>query len=162
MTSKKRFRVIFAILILVLISVKAGAKNLAPDSISSLLNRFLEEERIELLLSSTQNLVNRYPEQAAIYAERALVLSIEKNDSVSWAFSNYLLATVHRILGQYNVALEHLDFAHGFFLSQNDSSRLTESYQLYSDIFVKLGDFSKAIDNCQNALHLAIQIEDKR
>lgn len=162
MTSKKRFRVIFAILILVLISVKAGAKNLAPDSISSLLNRFLEEERIELLLSSTQNLVNRYPEQAAIYAERALVLSIEKNDSVSWAFSNYLLATVHRILGQYNVALEHLDFAHGFFLSQNDSSRLTESYQLYSDIFVKLGDFSKAIDNCQNALHLAIQIDDKR
>ncbi|MDY0199363.1 MAG: tetratricopeptide repeat protein [Tenuifilaceae bacterium] len=162
MTSKKRFHAILVSSILVLMCVVVSAKNLIPDSINLLLSTSSKEKQLELLLSTTEKIINKYPEQAIVYAERALTLSTEQNDSISLALSHFLLAKALYVTGQYSVTLENLDLAHDFFISTTDSIRLTESYQLYSNVYVSIGEFSSAVENFQKALGWAIRIGDKR
>lgn len=162
MTTKRNFYTILATLILVFMGVGVCAKNLIPDSINLLLSNSSQEKQLELLLSTTEKAITKHPEQAVVYAERALALSIELNDSISLTSSHFLLAKALYVTGQYNVTLEYLELAHNFFLKTNDSIRLTETYQLYSNVFVKIGDFGSALENSLKAMDLAIRIGDKR
>ena len=162
MTSKMNLYRIYAIPLLVLMSFQVYAANITPDTFSLLLNNSPEEKRLELLLATTAKIINTNPEQAAIYAQRALALSIERDDSVSQALSHFLLAKSHYFVGQYNISLEHLDLAHDFYTIRNDRAGLTETYQLYSNVFVSIGDFGNAIENCQKSMAMAMEIGNKQ
>jgi signal transduction histidine kinase len=157
----KRF-LITIFFIQLLISPVGIASNLNPDSIKQLVESANEEQRLEVLLSSSEQILNKYPEQAAIYAQRALLLAKERGNEPSIAKANILLARAKYIIGHYNLALEHLDSAHNTYLNQSDSLNLTESYQLYGLIYTRVGDFKKALDNAQRAFDLARNIKSRK
>ena len=145
-----------AALLLTLFWFGHNAKALGTDSIHTLINSTSEEKRLEVILSSTEKILNRYPDQAIVYAQRALELAQKQNDLSGVAQAQLLLAKAEYITGQYSPALDNLELAHEYYKSKNDSTLLVESYQLYANIFTRIGDFKNAISYIQNAIAIAV------
>ncbi|MDD3566884.1 MAG: tetratricopeptide repeat protein [Bacteroidales bacterium] len=159
-----RLKYLFAsalILVFVLMGVWVPATNLNTDSINRVISSTSEEKRLEVLLSTAEKIIHRHPEQAIVYAERALLLAKERQDANSEAQAHLLLSRAKSKSGQYAVALDHLDEAHTYFQSANDSIHLVESFRLYGNIFTQIGDFKKSTENIQHAIAIAVKINNQ-
>ena len=160
----KRFTLSLAYLILFLFV--ANSSNLDgsidPDTVIQLLNESSDEQKLNLLLVSSEKLANSFPKNAIDYAEMAIALALKLEDSEKLAKAYYLLAKSHFIVGNYNEAIESLDFSHNQYSLNNDSIGLTETHQLYGQIFTRIGDFKKALDNTQLAFSLAGKLQLKQ
>ena len=154
-------RTVVLTLIVVLAWLCGYATNLNTDSINRIISTTSEEKRLEVLLSTTEKILHRYPDQAIIYAERALLLAKDREDEAGEAKAHLLLSKAKSITGEYAVALDHLEEAHHFFVNVSDSAQLVESYQLYGNIFTRIGDFKNSIENTQHAIDMAIRLGNR-
>ncbi len=141
--------------LLVFLNIWVLATNLNTDSINRIISSTSEEKRLEVLLTTSEKIIHRHPDQAIVYAERALALAQAQNDESSKAKAQLLLSHAKYIVGEYNVALNYLDAAEEYYHSVSDSTQLFECFQLYGNIFTQIGDFKKAIDNTQKAISIA-------
>jgi signal transduction histidine kinase len=137
------------------------SKNIPTDSVKQLLESSTKEQKLEILLSSAEKLVVKQPQEAIIYAQKALTLAIEQGNNSSIAHAQFLLAKAQYSLGQYNLAIQNLDTAFEYFKSIKDSMGIAESHQLFGQIYTRIGDFKKAIDNTQEAFSISSFIKAK-
>jgi signal transduction histidine kinase len=159
----KLFTLPLLILLLTSIFLRALGANyeLNPDSIKQLLETSSEEQRLDLLLGSTEKIINKHPYEAIEYAKEALILATEQSNFLSIAKSQFLLAKGLNIIGNYHLAIDNLENAQSFYLESKDSLGLIETFQLFGQIFTRIGDFKKALDNTQEAFNIATKLNAK-
>jgi signal transduction histidine kinase/Tfp pilus assembly protein PilF len=157
--------IVFGFLLLQSFPIKSNgfSNNINPDSLNQLLKGTTDEQAIDLLLSYSENIINKNPQDALEYAKMAIAIASRIEDNDKTAEGHLHLARAHFIIGNYNVALESAEIANNHFVSQADSVGLTEIHQLYGQIYTRIGDFKKALDNTQSAFIIAgkLKLSDK-
>lgn len=146
---------------LLFIGVFGSNTELNPDSVKQLIESTSADQKLGVLITSTEKILNNHPHDAAEYAQSALMLAKEIGDQKNEAKANLLLAKAYNIIGSYNQAIDHLEDAKNFYQETTDSINLVEVYQQFGQIFTRIGDFKKALDNTQEAFNIAGRINAK-
>ncbi|MFP4556190.1 MAG: tetratricopeptide repeat protein [Bacteroidales bacterium] len=133
---------------------------LTPDSIKKILEESDQEERLDLLIKSSEEIIQNHPQIAIEYAKSALNLA-KQNDQSLVPVAQYLIARGLYVTGDYGNAVKHLDNAHDYYKSKQDSLGLVKSHQLFGQIYTRIGDFKKALDNTQIAFNIAGSLGDR-
>ncbi len=146
---------VFIICFLLLISLAVTGSNHNLDSIKQIVESSTQEQRIEVILASIEQIILKHPNQAIVYAQRALAEAQKQNDKTSEFRAQFLLAKAQYLTGKYNLSLEQLEPAYFHYQTSKDSVRLVETLQLYGQIHTHIGDFKKALEYTQSAINLA-------
>lgn len=146
---------VFLICFLLLIGSGVKSNNHSLDSIKQIVESSTEEQNIEVILTSIEQIILRHPNQAIVFAQRALAEARKRNDKTSEIRAQFLIAKAQYLTGNYNLSLEQLDPVYFHYQTTKDSVRLVETLQLYGQIHTHIGDFRKALDYTQSAINLA-------
>lgn len=138
-----------------------NSSELNPDTIEQILKDSNKEERLDLLLKSTERIIQKHPKLAIDYAETALLLAKEEGKNILVPEAQHLIARGLYIIGDYNKSIQYLDKAHDYYIDRQDSVGLVKTHQLYGQIYTRIGDFKKALDNTQIAFNLAGGLENR-
>lgn len=155
------FAIVFIIQTLCYNGVLSNNTEFNPDSVKQLLESSSGNQKIDILISSSEKIINQHPHEAIEYGEKALSLAREMNELDRIAKSNFVLAKAFNVIGNYNNAIDHLEDAKTYYHETSDSLNLVDVYQLFGQIFTRIGDFKKALDNTQEAFSLAGKINAK-
>ena len=134
-----------------------------PDSVKRLVANATKEQKVDVLISSAEEIMLKYPSESIELAQNALFLATESNDSTSVAKSQLLLAKAYSIIGNYALAVDYLEQSQTIFSSLTDTLNLVETHQVYGQIYTRIGEFKKALDNTEIAFTLAgkLKLRDK-
>ena len=134
-----------------------------PDSVKRLVANATKEQKVDVLISSAEQIMLKYPSESIELAQNALFLATESNDSTSVAKSQLLLAKAYSIIGNYALAVDYLEQSQTIFSSLTDTLNLVETHQVYGQIYTRIGEFKKALDNTEIAFTLAgkLKLRDK-
>lgn len=103
-------------------------------------------ERIAVLQALTVNIWLNYPEQAMAYAQEALELSLQQNDSASISSSLRYIAGVHYYQGNFSQSLDYnlkaLDIAMGI----PDSTMISNGFSNIGLLYNNLGSYQTALE----------------
>lgn len=131
------------------------------DSAKSLLESSTNEQKLEVLITYSNNLKTKQPREAIEYGNMAAALALNLNKPEKLALTQVILSKAHYVIGSYDIALDHLEKAEAFFLSSNDSLGLAETYQILGQIYTRVGNFKKALDYTQNAFSIVTHLGNK-
>ena len=134
-----------------------------PDSVKRLVANATKEQKVDVLISSAEEIMLKYPSESIELAQNALFLATESNDSTSVAKSQLLLAKAYSIIGNYALAVDYLEQSQTIFNTLTDTLNLVETHQVYGQIYTRIGEFKKALDNTEIAFTLAgkLKLRDK-
>ncbi len=134
-----------------------------PDSVKRLVANATKEQKVDVLISSAEEIMLKYPSESIELAQNALFLANESNDSTSIAKSQLILAKAYSIIGNYALAVDNLEQSQSIFSTLNDTLNLVETHQVYGQIYTRIGEFKKALDNTEIAFTLAgkLKLRDK-
>ncbi len=131
------------------------------DSAKSLLESSTNEQKLEVLITYSNNLKTKQPHEAIEYGNMAAALALNLNKPDKLAQIQLILSKAFYVIGSYDIALDHLEKAEAFYSSVNDSLGLTEAYQIHGQIYTRVGNFKKALDYTQNAYSIVTHLGNK-
>lgn len=132
-----------------------GSGDINTDTLNKLIEGSTDEQKLDILLSHAEENINKNPKEAIELAKMALALASRLERFDKEAKSELILGKCYYSTGNYNFAIESIERAHAYFLEHADSLGMTETHQTLGQIFTRIGDFKKALDNTQEAFFLA-------
>lgn len=135
--------------------------SLTQDSANRLLETSSSEQRLDILISYSNKVRLKKPDEAAEYANMAIALAQNLNNPQKLAIAQTCLAKAYYILGNYSSALDWIERAEKYYLEKGDSLGISESYQVLGQIHTRIGDFKKALDFTQSAFAIVGKMGNK-
>jgi signal transduction histidine kinase/CheY-like chemotaxis protein len=158
----KTFTYLGLSILFLLLSVPVGVEGSSTqDSANRLLEASTNEQKLDLLLTFSNNLKAKSPKEAIEYGNMAIVLAANLNKTDKLAKVQVILAKAHYVLGSYDVALDWIMKAEDYYLAMADSLGTAETYQVLGQIYTRIGNFKLALDYTQNAFSILGRLGQK-
>lgn len=150
----QKLKIIFVCLLL-LLGPKGYSNSYILDSPSQVIESTSGEQQLQELFATIDQVMLKQPNQAIIFAQRALALAQKQDDSTNVMRARFIIAKAQYLIGQYNPSLDQLELVYNHYEKVSDSLGLVESLQLYGQIYTHIGDFKKALEFSQKAISMA-------
>lgn len=138
------------------------AQNSGIDSLEKALAKAHDtKERIKLLNILAREYLNRSPQKAIEYGEKACRLSLEANDKRSLANGLNSQGIAYKNMGRLNKALSIQDSAMHIYTSINDSAGIARVHNNIGIIYKEKGEYDKSLEQYFKSLKLAEKMHDK-
>jgi signal transduction histidine kinase len=158
----KTFTYLGLSILFLLLSVPVGVEGSSTqDSANRLLEASTNEQKLDLLLTFSNNLKAKSPNEAIEYGNMALVLAANLNKADKLARAQIILAKAHYVKGSYDVALDWIMKAEDYYVANGDSLGTAETYQVLGQIYTRIGNFKLALDYTQNAFSILGRLGQK-
>lgn len=129
------------------------------NNLEDLLSKSENEKRVEILHSLVLELWLTSPAKAEEYANNAIELSEQLEDTRLQSISLRLLGGVYIYKGEYDLSLSYTRKALSLGYQINDTILISSSLNNLGFIHYNLGNYSEAFDNCYRALYLKKRIK---
>lgn len=132
------------------------------DSLKAVLEQSTGEQRIDVLLSLSDQMRRTSIDSAVVYARRALERSSNFGNEILEAKTHRMLGSLLLSRGNYPDALEHLSTAKKMFEQMGDLSNEVLTLKNLGALYKNQSDHNKALEYYFSALNLSEQLNEKQ